>query len=242
VGKGSLASFWTSSSNLLLIHGFSSDARSYTGASNLLAGLWASYANIVTYQYRSAFSVADHAAWLRAQILENAAAGFKTDIVAHSMGGLVARWMVEALGGVEDKIGKLVMIATPHLGSPWALLAQAYDDIPDLPDSASEYFPGLLDLLPTPSGAGPLLNAVYGDNAVDYFLIAGVRLDLPLLGLGDGVVLVASALGLPSLALSEAATVFPPSGPPGADWSHRNLLKKAADNGVLAQVLVWLGP
>ena len=99
-----------------------------------------------------------------------------------------------------------------------------------------------VDLLPTPAGAGPLLNASYTDNAVDYFLVAGVRVDAPLLGPGDGVVLVASALGLPSLGPPEAATVFPAAGPPGADWSHRNLLRKAADNGVLAQVLAWLTP
>lgn len=40
------------------------------------------------------------------------------DIVAHSMGGLVARWFIEYEGG--NKVVKhLVMVGTPNAGSPW---------------------------------------------------------------------------------------------------------------------------
>ncbi|MFN8444207.1 MAG: caspase family protein [Caldilineaceae bacterium] len=40
-------------------------------------------------------------------------------IVAHSMGGLVARWFIEREGG-NRVIQKLVMLGTPNGGSPWA--------------------------------------------------------------------------------------------------------------------------
>jgi hypothetical protein len=38
------------------------------------------------------------------------------DIVAHSMGGMIARIYVQALGG-RDRVKNLVMLGTPHLGS-----------------------------------------------------------------------------------------------------------------------------
>jgi pimeloyl-ACP methyl ester carboxylesterase len=39
-------------------------------------------------------------------------------VVAHSMGGLVARWYIEHLGG-NRAVQHLVMIGTPNAGSPW---------------------------------------------------------------------------------------------------------------------------
>jgi pimeloyl-ACP methyl ester carboxylesterase len=40
----------------------------------------------------------------------------KVDIVAHSMGGIIARIYVQALGG-ESRVHNLIMLGTPHLGS-----------------------------------------------------------------------------------------------------------------------------
>jgi len=45
--------------------------------------------------------------------------GKEVHIVAHSMGGLVSRWMIEDEGGKEI-VSKLVMLGTPNNGSPWA--------------------------------------------------------------------------------------------------------------------------
>src|SRR5439155_2672429 len=51
----------------------------------------------------------------------------KVAIVAHSMGGLIGRELVilEQLAGRENKVGLMVEIATPHLGSDAAGLASA---------------------------------------------------------------------------------------------------------------------
>jgi len=43
-------------------------------------------------------------------------------VVAHSMGGLVARWFIEREGGHEI-VNRLVMLGTPNAGSPWPTLA-----------------------------------------------------------------------------------------------------------------------
>ncbi|HEY6899470.1 MAG TPA: hypothetical protein VI233_02460, partial [Puia sp.] len=40
-------------------------------------------------------------------------------IAAHSMGGLVSRWMIEKEGG-HTFVSKLVMLGTPNNGTPWA--------------------------------------------------------------------------------------------------------------------------
>lgn len=41
------------------------------------------------------------------------------DLVVHSMGGLVARWLIEVLDG-GPLVNRLVMLGTPNSGSPWA--------------------------------------------------------------------------------------------------------------------------
>ncbi|MBE7169108.1 MAG: caspase family protein [Williamsia sp.] len=53
--------------------------------------------------------------------------GKKLTIVAHSMGGLVSRWMIEKLQG-DKLVDRLVMLGTPNNGSPWA-------DVRDLADT-----------------------------------------------------------------------------------------------------------
>ncbi len=44
-------------------------------------------------------------------------------IVAHSMGGLVARWFIEREGG-RDIVDHLIMLGTPNNGSPWPKVQQ----------------------------------------------------------------------------------------------------------------------
>ena len=45
--------------------------------------------------------------------------GKELTIVAHSMGGLVARWFIEKEGGSEV-VSHLIQLGTPNLGSPWS--------------------------------------------------------------------------------------------------------------------------
>jgi triacylglycerol esterase/lipase EstA (alpha/beta hydrolase family) len=40
----------------------------------------------------------------------------RVDIVAHSLGGVVARWYIDQLGGA-DKVGRVVTIGSPHRGT-----------------------------------------------------------------------------------------------------------------------------
>jgi pimeloyl-ACP methyl ester carboxylesterase len=46
--------------------------------------------------------------------------GKQLHIAAHSMGGLVARWFIERLGG-NQMVRHLVMLGTPNGGSPWSV-------------------------------------------------------------------------------------------------------------------------
>ena len=43
----------------------------------------------------------------------------KLTIVAHSMGGLVARWLIEHVEGGREMAAQLIMLGTPNAGSPW---------------------------------------------------------------------------------------------------------------------------
>jgi pimeloyl-ACP methyl ester carboxylesterase len=52
-------------------------------------------------------------------------------VIAHSMGGLLSRWMIEKLGG-NKQVSKLVMLGTPNNGTPWA-------DVRDLAEALLTY-------------------------------------------------------------------------------------------------------
>ena len=84
--------------------------------------------------------------------------GTKVDIVAHSMGGLVAKKYIAE--NSADKIGKLVFIGTPHLGAPKAFKVLMYgDDMgirfgfsflnPNRVKTISQNMPSTFELLPS---------------------------------------------------------------------------------------------
>ncbi len=54
----------------------------------------------------------------------------KVDIVAHSMGGLLAKYYIKHFG--QDKVDKFVDIATPHLGAPSTFQTLIYGDDLDI--------------------------------------------------------------------------------------------------------------
>jgi pimeloyl-ACP methyl ester carboxylesterase len=56
----------------------------------------------------------------------------KVDIVAHSMGGIIARIYIQSFGG-ESRVQNFIMMGTPHLGSArvFAELKNGFDNWPD---------------------------------------------------------------------------------------------------------------
>lgn len=77
---------------------------------------------LLTFDYESVNTTIESTAQAFKQKLEEVGLGpnhGKTfDIVAHSMGGLVARWFIEYAGG-NHVVQHLVMVGTPNAGSPW---------------------------------------------------------------------------------------------------------------------------
>ena len=81
-----------------------------------------------SFNYRFERSIEEMALALKRR-LDRKIKGGRIDLVCHSMGGLIARYYVQALGG-HRRVDRLVTIATPHYGShssayiPLSLLSQ----------------------------------------------------------------------------------------------------------------------
>lgn len=78
-------------------------------------------ANVYYGNQQSSLSVADSAAELKAEILEilQESGAEKVNIIAHSKGGLDARYAISMLG-MADKVASLTTINTPHRGCEFA--------------------------------------------------------------------------------------------------------------------------
>jgi triacylglycerol lipase len=90
----------------------------------------------IAFRYRSRGSIEGLAIDL-ARELERRVRGGRIDLVAHSMGGLVARCYLQQLRG-HRRVDRLITLATPHLGThaanflPSALVRQLLPDGPFL--------------------------------------------------------------------------------------------------------------
>lgn len=90
-------------------------------------------AHILTTEVASIGKVPIRAAEAAEQITHPAAAaGFKADapihIIAHSMGGLDARWLISHnLESLQPRVRTLICLGTPHLGSPIASIIRQID-------------------------------------------------------------------------------------------------------------------
>jgi len=88
----------------------------------------------VAVSYRSSGSIEALAIQLKRE-LDQRVGGGRIDLVAHSMGGLVARFYLQQLGG-ERRVDRLVTLGTPHHGThaasflPSALVRQLLPDGP----------------------------------------------------------------------------------------------------------------
>ncbi len=81
-----------------------------------------SYDLVLAFDYENMNTpISETARSLKAALAEvglGADHGKLLDVVAHSMGGLVARWLIEREGG-NRVVSRLVMMGTPSGGSPW---------------------------------------------------------------------------------------------------------------------------
>ena len=88
----------------------------------------------ISVNYRSAGSLERLALQLKREI-DASVGGGRIDLVAHSMGGLVARFYLQALGGAR-RVDRLITLGTPHHGThaanfvPSALVRQLLPDGP----------------------------------------------------------------------------------------------------------------
>ncbi|HEX5051708.1 MAG TPA: hypothetical protein VFZ65_08055 [Planctomycetota bacterium] len=212
VGRGSLASFWSSpaNANVLILHGLGGSPLDFLGSGDLVANLDPAVANIVLAMYPSARGVAANANALYDLIQQNRQPGFGCTIIAHSMGGLVARYMIEKSADDADRPGradgdpplssfvtKLFLVGTPNAGS--ATAGEIFAGLlPVLPAADARFMQAGLDLAEGPGSFTAQLNSGYVDNTTVYHDIYGN------LGNGsDGIVSVASARALPAPPESE---------------------------------------
>lgn len=113
------------SSILIFIHGIIGDTKTSVNLVNTqhpeLGALVNHYDAILTFDYENLNTPIQDTALIFKEKLAgvgiSSGCGKKVDIVAHSMGGLVSRWMIEHLQG-DEFIDTLVMAGTPNGGSP----------------------------------------------------------------------------------------------------------------------------
>ncbi len=115
---------------LLYVHGIIGDTRGMAASAFpalknpplAVAGLGDRYDLVLTFDYENLHTIIEDTARLLKARLADAGLGpdhGKTlHVVAHSMGGLVARWFIEREGG-DKVVDHLVMCGTPNNGSPW---------------------------------------------------------------------------------------------------------------------------
>ncbi|RSM03679.1 hypothetical protein CEP52_007241 [Fusarium oligoseptatum] len=82
--------------------------------------LTAQGATVLTPTVPPSSSIADRAAALRSALEAHAPAPEAVTIIAHSMGGLDARYMLAHLKPLPVRVAALVTVATPHRGSAFA--------------------------------------------------------------------------------------------------------------------------
>jgi pimeloyl-ACP methyl ester carboxylesterase len=116
---------------LLYVHGFLGDTdnmvRSVQRTKVMINGqqhpLKHDYDLVLAFDYENIHtSIEENARNLKKRLAEvglTANHGKVLHIVAHSMGGLVSRWLIEREGG-DRLVQHLIMLGTPNAGSPWA--------------------------------------------------------------------------------------------------------------------------
>ena len=156
---------------LVLIHGLGSNRSAFFP---LQAYLWrvGGHDRQYSYNYRAGSGSVEALALDLKRRLKREVQGGRIDIVAHSMGGLIARTWLQALGG-HRRVDRLVTLATPHAGTHSSIYLPTRISSQLRPESPLLRF---LDTLPPPAGvrctsiaAGRDLVVVPGPSAVAPF-------------------------------------------------------------------------
>ncbi|MFK7921843.1 MAG: caspase family protein [Bacteroidia bacterium] len=109
---------------LLVIHGIIGDTEELAKSVRVTLNE-GKYDLILTYDYENlSTSIKVTGQKLKAKLIELGLDNKGLDIMAHSMGGLVARWLIEKEKG-DRFVNRLIMLGTPNAGSPFSKLAPA---------------------------------------------------------------------------------------------------------------------
>jgi triacylglycerol lipase len=112
---------------VLFVHGLSSFAANWTPMINsfVAQGYDRSQLRAFSYDWRQSNTVIAQQISAEVDALLQRTGAKKVDIVAHSMGGLSARWYLKFLGGTA-KVDRFVSIGTPHHGAKLAVLCTIF--------------------------------------------------------------------------------------------------------------------
>jgi len=119
---------------LVFVHGLVANRSGFLPLQTVLR--LAGHRRQVAVSYRSRGSIEALALRLKRE-LDRRVGGGRIDLIAHSLGGLVARFYVQQLGG-ERRVDRLITLGTPHRGThaasfvPSALVRQLLPDGPFL--------------------------------------------------------------------------------------------------------------
>ena len=109
---------------ILYVHGIIGDTEGMARSSRLSGdspAVGGGFDAVLTFDYENLNTPIEENAASLADMLDAAGLGRhhgkRFDIVAHSMGGLVTRHMIERIGGVD--VDRLITLGTPNRGSPW---------------------------------------------------------------------------------------------------------------------------
>jgi pimeloyl-ACP methyl ester carboxylesterase len=135
------------------------DSNIYTGLLNTLKQIGYEDKDVIKFDYDWRLSNFDNAKLLRAKIeqISSSSRSGKVDILAHSMGGLIARIYLQTLGGFE-RVHNLILMGTPNFGSA-SVFKELRDGFEHWPTAWSGglgeiqltilSFPSIYQLLPT---------------------------------------------------------------------------------------------
>ncbi len=98
---------------IVLVHGYLANSSYFFP---LRSYLWVSgFRQILSFNYQSSIGIEKSARELR-KFLQHHVRGGRIDLVCHSLGGLIARFYVQELGGAR-RVDRCITLGTPHQGT-----------------------------------------------------------------------------------------------------------------------------